>query len=103
MKVINQKLPKLLHLRQPEERKLNKVFIPRYIKRAAISVCLFLCLTSHIAISAPLSINDDETWIFDTVTQKAYDLVLNLQLEEVHLLIPAPETAQQHYVTALAE
>ncbi len=42
----------------------------------------------------------DAEWKFDDPTQKAYELVLNLQLEEVHQLIPAPETAHQHYVVA---
>lgn len=48
-------------------------------------------------------LSSDDDWKFDDTTQKAYDLVLNLQLEEAHQLIPQPETAHQHYVTALAE
>ena len=44
-----------------------------------------------------------DQWKFDEATKKAYDLVLNLQVEEAHQLIPQPETAQQHYVIALAE
>jgi len=63
-------------------------------RKAGAIVCLFLCL--HTSSRA-------QEWRFDEATQKAYDLALTLQTEEVHLLIPKPETAQEHYVTALAE
>jgi len=66
-------------------------------------VCLFLFLAGNIGRSTSTACFADSEWKFDDSTQKAYDLVLNLQLEEVHQLIPAPITAQQHYVVALAE
>ena len=66
-------------------------------------VCLFLLLTCNVARSTSTASFADVDWKFDDPTQKAYELVLNLQLDEVHQLIPAPGTAQQHYVVALAE
>ncbi len=45
----------------------------------------------------------DPQWLFDDKTQKAYDLVLNLQVAEAYALIPEPQTAQEHYVVSLAE
>jgi len=71
-------------------------------------VCLFL-FSSHSYIDAAPSArfvpaqHSDHQWAFDARTQKAYELVLNLQLAEAHEMIPSPETAQQHYVIALAE
>ncbi len=64
-------------------------------------VCLFLFLSCNV-LGFPLELLAiaDAEWKFDDPTQKAYELVLNLQLEEVHQLIPEPETAHQHYVIA---
>lgn len=59
-------------------------------------VCLFLCRT--IAIASP-----ESAWEFDEQTNRAYQLVLNLEYEEAHQLIPSPTTAQEHYVASLAE
>ena len=42
-------------------------------------------------------------WKFDAATRKAYDMALNLQFEQVHTQVPQPQTAQEHYATALAE
>ncbi len=44
-----------------------------------------------------------QDWKFDAPTQRAYDLVLNLQVQDVHQLIPQPKTIQEHYITSLAE
>lgn len=44
-----------------------------------------------------------QEWTFDENTQKAYDLVLNLQIEEAQRLIPHPKTNHEHYVAALGE
>lgn len=67
-------------------------------------VCLFLLpFVLYSSTTAPAKGVMADQWKFDEATQKAYDLVLNLQVEEAHQLIPTPETAQQHYVTALAE
>ena len=66
-------------------------------------VCLFLFLACNIGCSTSTAGFADAEWKFDESTQKAYELVLNLRLEEVHQFIPAPVTAQQHYVVALAE
>jgi len=58
--------------------------------------CLFLLLQQAAAAQDP-------EWKFDATTQRAYEMVLNLQTDQVHQLIPQPQTAQEHYVTALAE
>lgn len=60
-------------------------------------VCLFLC-PAIVTIGAK-----EPQWEFDEHTGAAYKLVLNLEFEEVHLLIPSPVSAQQHYVVSLAE
>ena len=96
MKAINPKLPKL-QLRLPAgEKKLNSIIISTIQKKVGSIVCLFLLL--HTPLTAA-----DHEWKFDATTQKVYELVLNLQLDQVHQLIPAPQSAQQQYVTALAE
>ncbi len=61
-----------------------------------VTACLFL-FSHHLAAAV------DPEWKFDATTQRAYEMVLNLQTAEVHQLIPQPQTAQEHYVTALAE
>lgn len=61
-------------------------------------VCLFLFSTLPHA-----NAGTETQWRFDDQTAKAYRLVLNLQFEEAHQIIPSPATAQQHYVVALAE
>lgn len=45
----------------------------------------------------------DQEWKFDPTTQKVYELALNLQVDQVHQLIPQPQSAQEQYITALAE
>jgi hypothetical protein len=87
----------LQHLYQSEERKLNNSYTILY-KKAALTVCLFLCLQGF-ATTLPV----DVQWSFDEKSQQAYNLVLNLQIEEARQQIPDPETAQQHYVVALAD
>jgi len=64
------------------------------IRKAGLIACLFLLL--------PV-LGLAQEWKFDAATQKAYDLVLNLQTDEAHALIPKPSTVQEHYVMALAE
>jgi uncharacterized protein HemY len=44
-----------------------------------------------------------QEWHFEATTQEAYDLVLNLQTDDAHQLIPEPKTPQEHYVMSLAE
>lgn len=64
--------------------------------KAGILVCLFLCgYNPSFAL--------DEQWKFDEATQKLYDLVLNLQLDEIQARLPEPQTTQQLYVLSLAE
>jgi hypothetical protein len=65
--------------------------------------CLFLFFCYQLIHAAAAPSADDPQWKFDDATQKVYDLVLNLQVDEAHELIQAPETPQQHYVIALAE
>nr|HPM30570.1 hypothetical protein [Chryseolinea sp.] len=82
------------HLHQSaEERKLNRLQF-HILEKACFITCLFLCLVIQ-------SLAQD--WKFDPATKQAYNLVLNLQTQDAHLLIPNPETAQEHYVTALSE
>ncbi|HEX6224706.1 MAG TPA: hypothetical protein VFZ52_09860 [Chryseolinea sp.] len=71
-------------------------------KKAAIMVCLFL-FPAWMPVPASAADPGLPEWYFDAPTQSVYELVLNLQLEEAHQIIPKPETAQQHYVIALAE
>jgi tetratricopeptide (TPR) repeat protein len=63
-------------------------------QKAGLIACLFLFLV--------LSAQAQE-WHFDDNTQKAYELVLNLQTDEARVLIPEPKTPQEHYVMSLAE
>jgi tetratricopeptide (TPR) repeat protein len=94
MKATNLKQQKLQHLHQrQEERKLNN-FELNILKKACFITCLFLCLSDF-------SIAQD--WKFDASSQQAYNLVLNLQVQDVHVLIPEPKTVQEHYITSLAE
>ena len=74
---------------------MNNLFISHCQKAGAL-VCLFLwCAT---AVAAP-----PEEWKFDAISQKAYDLVLNLQTVEAYAMLPNPKTPQEHYVLALGE
>jgi len=70
---------------------MHKVF-----NQAGLIVCLFLC--AHNGVFAV-----DHQWKFDPVTSQAYGLVLNLQFDKAHELVPQPLTAQENYVAALAE
>ncbi len=76
-----------------EERKLNKLIV-HTLKKACFITCLFLCLAFY---------SKAQDWNFDTSTQQAYDLVLNLQIQEAQRLIPQPKTVQELYVASLAE
>jgi tetratricopeptide (TPR) repeat protein len=71
-----------------------------FYKKAALTVCLFLCVPGF---ANPLPFSTDVQWSFDEQTQQVYNLILNLQIEEARQRIPGPETAQQHYVIALAD
>lgn len=64
-------------------------------KKAAVTVCLFLCLAIH----APA----EEQWKFTATTQRAYDLVFRLDFAGIHALIPEPQTVDELYVISLAE
>lgn len=44
-----------------------------------------------------------QQWTWDANTQRAYDLVLDLQTDAAIALIPEPKTAQELYVTSLAK
>src|SRR3990170_1954420 len=104
-KAINLKQPKLWFKLPPEEKKLNNIILSA-LKKAAILVCLLLWSYNAGATTVtdrPVAIVAEDQWKFDEVTKRAYDLVLNLQVEQAHQLIQQPITAQEHYVTALAE
>jgi tetratricopeptide (TPR) repeat protein len=93
MKATNLKLPKLRLWLQQEERKLNNI-VRHVYRKAGFLACLFLCFISSLSA---------QEWAFNENTQQAYDLVLNFQTQEALALIPDPKTAQEHYVTSLAE
>lgn len=65
--------------------------------KAGFFVCLFLCVIIFNASG------NDEQWSFDVTTQKLYDMVLDLDLNEVQRRLADPQTTQQTYVLALAE
>jgi tetratricopeptide (TPR) repeat protein len=96
MKAINQKLLKQQYpLHQlAEERKLNNIHI-RIIKKVGVFACLFFCVSQPVFAQTQ--------WRFSETSKKAYDLVLNLQLEEAEALIPNPKTADEHYVLSFGE
>lgn len=90
----------MLHLHQAEERKQNNIdFSIHSILKAGLIACLFVCLILDVNGAA----EPEPEWKFDAATRQAYEHVLNLQFDQVHLLIPQPETPQEHYTTALAE
>jgi TolA-binding protein len=64
------------------------------VKRAGLSICLFLC---------SLTLPAQQEWSFDDRTGPLYHQVLNLQTADVLVSLPSPETPQEHYVAALAE
>lgn len=82
----------------PEGRKLNNMMHLSYWK-AGLLVCFFFCCQCAFATNTPAT----PDWKFDSLTNIAYRHVLNLELEEARAMIPKPETAQQHYVLALAD
>jgi tetratricopeptide (TPR) repeat protein len=65
-------------------------------RKAGIVVCLFLFACIPVYTLA-------QDWQFNAESQQAYDLVLNLQIEEARQLIPDPKTVQEYYVISLAE
>lgn len=44
-----------------------------------------------------------QNWTFDSKVQQAYDLTLNLQIDEALQLLPEPKNAQENYVVSLAQ
>jgi TolA-binding protein len=98
MKATNQKLLRLLLLPQADERRLNSIKEFLYkITKAGLLACLFICGSVVVSDAA------EPEWKFDVATRKAYELALNLQFDQVHAQLPQPQTAQEHYATALAE
>lgn len=74
---------------------MNKVrpVITRYVK-AAILVCLFLCLT----LPSP-----GQEWDFDSDLHESYRLALNLQTTEALQRIPDETSVEAAYIASLAE
>ena len=81
MKVISLKPQKPQPLPPAAEEKLNKEFISKDRRKAVVKTCLFLFLLSSSSLHA------QQQWVFDETSRKAYDLVLNLQLEEAMQLL----------------
>src|SRR5688500_18817118 len=93
MKATNPKQPRHRLLLPQEERKLNNIVFCIQ-QKAGMIACLFLFCSF---------IGNAQEWHFEATTQEAYDLVLNLQTDDAHQLIPEPKTPQEHYVMSLAE
>lgn len=73
---------------------MNKKLFAYTIKKAAITVCLFLfCIIPLCA----------QEFRFDSGVKLAYEQTLNLHFQEAKKLIPNPKTPQEVYVIALAE
>jgi hypothetical protein len=104
MKETNQKQPRLPHQLPAAERKLNNIdaLFNRTLKASPIA-CLFICYGLNVYATGPDAFTAGPEWKFDAASRKAYDLALKLQFDQVHLLVPQPETPQEHYATALAE
>jgi hypothetical protein len=64
------------------------------LKKAGIFACLFLWLI------LPAYTQD---WQFKPNTQKAYELVLDLELPQARTLLPDPKLAEEYYVLSLAD
>src|SRR5258708_6240191 len=62
-----------------QQKRLAKNTMISYIKKAGFTVCLFFLFTSSYAI--------DPVWKFDVELEKAYQLVLNLQIEQAYTKI----------------
>ncbi|HEX5170278.1 MAG TPA: hypothetical protein VFW11_13965 [Cyclobacteriaceae bacterium] len=71
--------------------------ISHKIEKASRWVCLFLFLLSSGEVAW------GNVWKFDDKTRQAYDLVLNLQIDEALALMGEPATAQETYVVSLAQ
>lgn len=67
------------------------------MRKASLWTCLFLLF------ALPGFSSTEQQWTFDERSRRAYDLVLNLQIEEALQLISEPKSAQEHYVVSLAE
>jgi hypothetical protein len=79
-----------------EERKLNNTLhnIPKL--KAGLIACFFLLFFLSKSASA-------QHWQFDSQTLKAYNLALNLQVDEALALVASPKSPQQLYVASLAQ
>jgi tetratricopeptide (TPR) repeat protein len=80
-------------LRQQEREKLNKKLFAYTIKKAAVTVCLFLFCNLLYA----------QEFRFDAGSKLAYEHTLRLRFQEAKKIIPNPKTPQEVYVIALAE
>jgi tetratricopeptide (TPR) repeat protein len=93
MKATNRNQQKLLLLHQAEERKLNNFHWSGIYKKAAITVCLFLFAT--VSLLAQLT--------FSASSLDDYHAVLNLDFQEAKSGSTERVTADQIYVSSLAE
>ena len=79
----------------------------RFVRKAALTVCLFLCVVCLAVSSAGhgnvLPVTPDQQWRFSARAQQAYDLIFDLDFRGVHQLLPAPKSTDEAYVIALAE
>lgn len=72
---------------------MNKSFTIQHIKKAGLTICLFLCIILCRA---------QENWINDKPLQDAYTQILNLQLTD-EAAIKNPKAAREIYVASLSE
>jgi tetratricopeptide (TPR) repeat protein len=93
MKVISRSQRKQQPQHQADAEKLNNI-ISIIFKKAGFTVCLFLSLSVAHA---------QQQWTFDERTTAAYQMVLDLRIDEALKAIPEPKKAQEVYIVGLAE
>lgn len=67
------------------------------MKKARFLACLFLL--SPFSFQPLLA----QQWFFDENTSEAYELILDLRIDEALQLIPEAKSAQEHYLVSLAQ
>jgi tetratricopeptide (TPR) repeat protein len=65
------------------------------VKKASVISCLFL-----LVLISPVRA---QQWRFDSLTQRAYQHVLNLEFQTASTLLSNPKTPQEHYVISYGE
>jgi Tfp pilus assembly protein PilF len=96
MKAISLKRLALFQCQQPDaEKQLNKLTTIQHLKKAGLITCLFLCSTIVTA--------QQQDWLKDAQSLKAYNLALNLQINDARELLKQVKTPEQIYVASLTD